>query len=278
MMKFSNGASASRLPFGGKGRVGSLPLLIFVAVCGLLVWLTGEFGRKSYANAKYVFDVHSGEGGLLRKNIPPQCKGKERVLEILDRATEFAVDKKCHSSVTSVLAAASVSTTRRNTKDKGGKSQQQKSQHVYGKTTCNIHDICNQLPLWKQVAHLYGDKPVVLGMETCVQYREMLQQQQTKNNATAAVRVAGLYNSGTNALAAILADNLPQFNHNNNAATVAGISSSWEVPWGKHGPAKSREASMSTTTTTNEQVFLPIVVVRDPFRWMASMVRASAGA
>jgi hypothetical protein len=137
--------------------------------------------------------------------------------------------------------------------------------------------MCQQLPQWKQVVQLYGDRPVILGLETCLRYRETLEQgRQSPNNATQrhpAPRVTGLYNSGTNALMAALADNFAKYLDADIVATPDGVGS-WEVPWGKHVPPTKGRSRFSSPTEL--AAVLPIVIVRDPFRWMASMVRACA--
>lgn len=254
-MRFSSAAARVPCTSGKRRAAGALPLVLIVTGCGLLLLFAGEISHTSYDKAKNYYLSFGQEDIRMRTkgtaHLPTLCKGKERVVETLKRAADNAVDKQCLPHVTSLLA------TNRNKRTMGNKMPEA-HKHVYGVTTCNVHDICGQLPQWKQVAHLYGDKPVVIGMETCALYRASVD-----NGTVPIAGVAGLYNSGTNALSAALADcNLPQFISNDDAG------SSWEVPWGKHSPAKARDEG-----TKLEQI-LPIVVVRDPFRWMASMVRA----
>jgi hypothetical protein len=49
-----------------------------------------------------------------------------------------------------------------------------------------------KLPTWSQVVKLYGDKPVVYGLETCERFRNTI----PKDDAS--VGTAGLFNTGTN--------------------------------------------------------------------------------
>jgi hypothetical protein len=49
-----------------------------------------------------------------------------------------------------------------------------------------------KLPTWSQVRKLYGDKPVVYGLETCERFRNTI----PKDDAS--VGTAGLFNTGTN--------------------------------------------------------------------------------
>ena len=81
---------------------------------------------------------------------------------------------------------------------------------------------CTLLPKWSDVCVLYGDEPVILGLETCAAYRDKLKsaQQQFPESLE---RIAGIYNSGTNAVAHFLNLNLKtyeNYKHRN-------------VPWGK---------------------------------------------
>jgi hypothetical protein len=49
-----------------------------------------------------------------------------------------------------------------------------------------------KLPTWSQVTKLYGDKPVVYGLETCERFRNTILKED------ASVGTAGLFNTGTN--------------------------------------------------------------------------------
>jgi hypothetical protein len=49
-----------------------------------------------------------------------------------------------------------------------------------------------KLPTWKQVTALYGDKPVVYGLDTCQRFRDTI----PKDDAS--IGTAGLFNTGTN--------------------------------------------------------------------------------
>jgi len=123
---------------------------------------------------------------------------------------------------------------------------------------------CEVLPTWKQVTSLYGDEPVVYGLETCEQYRSGLAP--AANNGLALQpdpRVDGLFNSGTNAFV----DSL-----NLNFRTVVDRSE-YNIPGNKHVFLENRDWAAKSGTRSNPLTFLPIVLIRDPFRWMASMVR-----
>jgi hypothetical protein len=60
------------------------------------------------------------------------------------------------------------------------------------------NDDIRHLPTWTQVSTLYGAEPIVYGLDTCQAYRERLQYY---NVTEGKPRVAGLFNTGTNAVA-----------------------------------------------------------------------------
>lgn len=117
------------------------------------------------------------------------------------------------------------------------------------------------LPKWETVVKLYGDKPVIYGLDTCEDFRQRI----PRNDASLAV--AGIFNTGTNLLAMYLSANCrivenPQRNN--------GMR--WQVSWGKHIPAENKW----TNTAKNEKKQnktnqYPVVIVRDPYGWMNSM-------
>jgi hypothetical protein len=93
-----------------------------------------------------------------------------------------------------------------------------------GMQNTSFNDVCTRLPRWKDVARFYGEEPIVYGLDTCERYRAMLSAE--ANNGTAVepmVRVAGLYNTGTNAFCHLLNYNMKDL----------GNHEDWEVPWQK---------------------------------------------
>jgi hypothetical protein len=124
---------------------------------------------------------------------------------------------------------------------------------------------CAKLPTWKEVQNLYGSEaPIVHGLDTCERYRELLSAE--ANNGTRVeplLRVAGLYNSGTNALDHTLNSNMESLAKHHHH----------EVPWGKHvSPALKWVNRYPADNEVSKKHVLPIVLVRDPYRWMQSMV------
>lgn len=159
-------------------------------------------------------------------------------------------------------------------------------------------DICERLPHPADIEALYGPKPVVYGMETCADYQTMIQQAQSlehhhdgtlaTNTANSSkqlgvviapmVRVAGLYHTGTNALVQSLHRNLQQ----NLSVWNASIQTRyrdhlWElynVPWSKHMPLQFRWNATTSPSDAgiNSTLVLPVVLIRDPYWWMISVV------
>lgn len=115
--------------------------------------------------------------------------------------------------------------------------------HVYGMTTCRPEDLCQQLPQWKQIKNSYGSLPTFIGANSC----------SPKQSAgeSSAIHIASLFaNAGGELLETTLKMNYPNLRIQKLNYTVAI----------KQQVAQQEDA-------------LRVVVVRDPFRWMAAMVR-----
>jgi hypothetical protein len=113
--------------------------------------------------------------------------------------------------------------------------------------------------VYESMVSMYGDlrQPLIVGLDTCATYRQTVP---LERRYTA---VAGLFNTGTNAMEFHLEHNM-------------NLNSTWQVPWGKHRvPALTRLKHVAPRMEGKVQTdVLPIVMVRDPFHWMQSMVRA----
>lgn len=117
-----------------------------------------------------------------------------------------------------------------------------------------------RLPKWSQVTDLYGDEPVVIGMETCEAFREAIPTERRF------VGVAGQMNVGTNALGLYFTHNLqiPSNPHKGGVLT--------RVPWHKHGWVSMRNSFRDEPNfPTNHTWVLPVIAIREPFYWMQSM-------
>jgi hypothetical protein len=117
---------------------------------------------------------------------------------------------------------------------------------------------CLQLPLWSQVTSLYGEEPIIIGLETCERYR-------SAKNEPPLPRVAGLFNTGTNALERLF---------NLNFADI-GDYRNYQVFSGKHvTPSKKWLSKLNETDVYgNFSRHFPVTLIKDPFRWMQSMCK-----
>jgi len=125
------------------------------------------------------------------------------------------------------------------------------------------------LPKYQNVVDLYGEGPVILGLDTaCAQFQKLPPDD-------ASIGVAGLFNTGTNPLAMVLSNNcyLPGNTHDK----AHGMR--WQVPWGKHLLNSRKWQNVARHDwRVNKSNVLPIVSVRDPYSWMQSMCRHAYGA
>ena len=170
----------------------------------------------------------------------------------------------------------------------------------------------SKLPKWTSVKKLYGDKPVVLGLERCEEFRTKFPLDD------ASIGPSGMFNTGTNPFAMYISENciLPNNKHDKAGGTR------WQVPWGcvfssiqfhdilfhsmlyilydffylisrnvffpffssttfihKHTRRKHMLAERRWTNTAghdfkvNKTNVMPIVLVRDPYTWMQSMCK-----
>lgn len=120
------------------------------------------------------------------------------------------------------------------------------------------------LPKWSSVTKLYGDKPVILGLERCEEFRSQT------DPIDASIGPAGMFNTGTNPLAMYISNNCQM---KRNKKDKAG-GTRWQVPWGKHMPASQRLThTAGHDRRVNKTNVMPIVVVRDPYQWMQAMCR-----
>jgi hypothetical protein len=118
------------------------------------------------------------------------------------------------------------------------------------------------LPLWESVTKLYGDGPVVLGLEHCSEF----QNNQIKfPDWDKSIGTAGLFNTGTNPFAMYLQNNckMPKNKSDKHGGTR------WQVPWGKHCLASRRLTNTAGgDSRVNKTTVMPVVLVRDPYSWM----------
>jgi hypothetical protein len=76
------------------------------------------------------------------------------------------------------------------------------------------------------------------------------------------VAVAGLFNTGTNALEFHLSHNIK-------------APSKWQVPWGKHRDPSVRLSHVAPgMEKVDQRDVLPIIITRDPYHWLQSMCKS----
>ena len=108
---------------------------------------------------------------------------------------------------------------------------------------------------------MYGDKPVIHGIETCEHYREMVKPEDRTMGP------AGLFNTGTNLMWKLMTEN----------CDIDG-EILFQAPWGKHSPASSRLKRVAWSGKgINQTEFFPFMMIKDPFSWMNSQCRHDYG-
>lgn len=137
-------------------------------------------------------------------------------------------------------------------------------------------ELAEQLPTWDDVVSLYGDKPIIHGLETCERYRQDVEAKDRM------VGPAGLFNTGTNLLFELMKVNcnIPEAFEQRREPRQNGMR--WQVPWGKHNPptthrfkniAKAWGKHAFTQQNIKQDDFFPVVLIKDPFTWMGSQCR-----
>ncbi|KAG7368441.1 hypothetical protein IV203_031184 [Nitzschia inconspicua] len=133
-------------------------------------------------------------------------------------------------------------------------------------------DLLEELPDWADVVKMYGDKPVLYGIneENCQRF------QHQSDPGEHMLGVAGTFNSGTNLMAELLIHNcfmperLKKYGRRN-----FGIR--WQVPWGKHTPPGDEkyrnEHKSKKDWNVNASEIMPAVTIRDPLIWLKSMCK-----
>jgi len=131
-------------------------------------------------------------------------------------------------------------------------------------------DLSEQLPSWEDVVSLYGESPIVHGLETCEPYREAVAAEDRM------LGPAGMFNTGTNLLHELLKVNcdIPEAHTKKREPRRNGMR--WQVPWGKHNPPTThrfKNVAKAWGKGIKQDDFMPVVLIKDPYTWMGSQCR-----
>jgi hypothetical protein len=86
-----------------------------------------------------------------------------------------------------------------------------------------------ELPNWEQIIQLYGNEPIILGLETCTTFQQQIRPQNRM------IGPAGMFSTGTNLLTQLLKQNcfiperLALFGNNNKNVTKEQLGMRWQV-------------------------------------------------
>ncbi|EED89341.1 predicted protein [Thalassiosira pseudonana CCMP1335] len=129
-----------------------------------------------------------------------------------------------------------------------------------------------KLPKWQDIVSMYGEKPIIHGLETCEPYRETVP---PENRMTGP---AGLFNTGTNLLFQLMKENcdIKEAKHSTSHHEPRENGIRYQPPWGKHNPPKThrfKNVAQAWGGGIKQDDFLPIVLIKDPYSWMGSECR-----
>lgn len=132
-------------------------------------------------------------------------------------------------------------------------------------------EIRSSLPPISDLVEMYGSEPVIIGLEKCEEFRGKYGPKE------AVIAPAGMFNTGTNLLHALLQNNCEISEKKRNKSYILGGKNPflrYQVPWGKHQPVSWRFQHVAPTFEgVNQEAFLPGLVIKDPYTWMDSMCR-----
>ncbi|CAJ1939117.1 unnamed protein product [Cylindrotheca closterium] len=137
-------------------------------------------------------------------------------------------------------------------------------------------DQIEALPTWSQVQEVVGTHPYILNLESCARYRELVPPLERMLGS------AGSFNTGTNLVTHLLKQNceIPERREKcgpHESKECYGMR--WQVPWGKHTPAKFRnQHATEKAQKIKKEYILPVVTMRNPYSWFKSMCHNSYAA
>ncbi|KAK1746904.1 hypothetical protein QTG54_002248 [Skeletonema marinoi] len=150
-------------------------------------------------------------------------------------------------------------------------------------TAANVEideELAEQLPTWDDIVSMYGDKPIIHGLDTCQTYRD------TVKPEARMLGPAGMFNTGTNLLFELMKVNC-NIKEARNVPSVDPLlpikyreprrnGMRWQAPWGKHNPPtthRGRNVAKAWGKGITQTDFFPVVLIKDPYSWMGSQCR-----
>jgi len=126
-----------------------------------------------------------------------------------------------------------------------------------------------ELPTLESIQSMYGNHSYVLGLDRCEEFRD------TVDPEHRLMGPAGMFNSATNLLNKLLKLNCVNEARLQKRHSLQATGMLLQAPWGKHNPVTWRlhhEAAVGGKGVQQAD-FLPVVMIKDPITWMASMCR-----
>lgn len=128
-----------------------------------------------------------------------------------------------------------------------------------------------KLPTWSQVREVVGPGPIILGLESCSKFREIVPPLERMLGSS------GMFNTGTNLVTHLLKKNceIPERRKREGPGkSKESYGMRWQVPWGKHTPVKfRRQHSTKKAAAITKEYILPVVTIRHPYTWFGSMCK-----
>mmetsp|Transcript_31974 Transcript_31974/g.54091 ORF Transcript_31974/g.54091 Transcript_31974/m.54091 type:complete len:524 (+) Transcript_31974:161-1732(+) len=144
-------------------------------------------------------------------------------------------------------------------------------------TAANIkldEELASQLPTWDDIVSMYGDKPIIHGLETCQTYRD------TVVPADRMLGPAGIFNTGTNLLFELMKANcnIKEARTSTTHREPHRNGMRFQPPWGKHNPPsnyRDQHVAKFWGEGINQTAFFPVVMIKDFYHWAGSQCRHS---
>jgi len=142
-------------------------------------------------------------------------------------------------------------------------------------TAANIQldaELASQLPSWDDIVSMYGDKPIIHGLETCKTYRD------TVEPADRMLGPAGIFNTGTNLLFELMKANcnIKEARTSKTHREPMRNGMRFQPPWGKHNPPsihRGQHVAKFWGEGINQTAFFPVVMIKDFYHWAGSQCR-----